>query len=136
MWTFCISEMNLFLLLVSSMHSLFLLLSGLGIFFVVERRKNNDSFGFTESLRSFTPRQIRKFIMCAPAEVVKRGRKYLSFIFIHEALEGDGKGDWRLEEQAHSVSLCRHIRSGWQVPLPLLMCIQGHAKPSTCALHY
>lgn len=94
MWTFYISDINLFLLLLSSMHSLFLLLSGSGIFFVVERRKNNDSFGFMESLRSFIPRQIRQFITCVPAEVLKRSRKCLSFIFIHEALEGDGKGDW------------------------------------------
>lgn len=89
-------------------------------------------FGFAESLRSFVPREIRKFIKSAPAEVLKRGRKCLSFIFIHEALEGDGKGDWRLGDQAHSqtVLLCRHIQAGesW---LPLLMCIQGRAKPST-----
>lgn len=124
-------EINLFLLLLSSMHSL-LLLSGSAYFFVDERRKNNDSFGFAESLRSLVPREIRKFIKCAPAEVLKRGRKCLSFIFIHEALEGDGKGGWRLGEQAHSqtVSLCRHIRAG-ESRLPLLMCVQGRAKPST-----
>lgn len=97
-----LSEIHLFLLLLSSMQSLLLLLRGLGIFFFVDgRRRNNDRFGFAESLRSFVPREIRKFIKCAPAEVLKRGRKCLSFIFIHEALEGDGKGDWRLGDQAH-----------------------------------
>lgn len=126
-----LSEIHLFLLLLSSMQSL-LLLSGLGIFFFVDRRRrNNDRFGFAESLRSFVPREIRKFIKCVPAEVLKRGRKCLSFIFIHEALEGDGKGDWRLGDQAHcTVSLCRHIQAG-ESRLPGLMCIQGRAKPST-----
>lgn len=97
-----------------------------------ERRKNNDRFGFVESLRSFVPREIRKFIKCAPAEVLKRGRKCLSFIFIHEALEGDGKGDWRLGDRApwQTVSRYRHTAAG-ESRLPLLMCIQGRAEPST-----
>lgn len=61
--------MNLFLLPLSSMRSFLFLLSGSDMFFfVVEKRKNNDSFGFTESLRSFIPRKIRKFIKCVPAE--------------------------------------------------------------------
>lgn len=71
-----------------------------------ERRKNNDSFGLAESLRSFVPKEIRKFIKCAPAEILKGSRKCLSFIFIHEALEGDGKGDWRLGDQAHLQADC------------------------------
>ena len=58
-------EMNLFLLLLSSMRSLLLLLRlwriKKKIIFMVERRKKNDSFGFAESLRSLAPREIRKF---------------------------------------------------------------------------
>ena len=73
--------------------------------------KNNDGFGFAECPRSFIPREIRKFITWVPAEALKRGRKRLSFIFIHEALEGDGKGDWRLGNQAASQA-----HSGWWVP--------------------
>ena len=98
--------------LLSPMHFL-LLLRGSGISFVDKRRKNNDSFGFAERPRSFVPREIRKFIKWAPAEVLKRGRKCLSFIFIHEALEGDRKGDWRLGDQAASqtVGLRRHLQS-------------------------
>lgn len=132
MWTFCISPRLICFSYcchpcVPSASSV-----AWAYFFVDERRKNNDRFGFVESRRSFVPREIRKFIKCAPAEVLKRGRKCLSFIFIHEALEGDGKGDWRLGDQAHSqtVSLCRHIRAG-ESRLPLLMCIRGRAKPST-----
>lgn len=109
-----------------------LLLCGSGISFVDKRRKNNDSFGFAECLRSFVPKEIRKFIKCAPAEVLQRGRKCLSFIFIHEALEGDGKGDWRLGDQAalQTVSLCRHIQS-CESRLPPLMCVQGLAGLAT-----
>lgn len=132
MWTFCISLR--FICFFYSCHPCSLSSSSLAwayFFFVDGRRRNNDRFGFAESLRSFVPREIRKFIKCVPAEVLKRGRKCLSFIFIHEALEGDGKGDWRLGDQAHcTVSLCRHIQAG-ESRLPGLMCIQGRAKPST-----
>ena len=138
-WILCVDIMHLLeiLLLLLLLFSLFspmhfLLLHGSGISFVDKRRKNNDSFGFAECLRSFVPREIRKFIKCAPAEVLKRGRKCLSFIFIHEALEGDGKGDWRLGDQAASqtVSLCRHIQS-CESRLPPLMCVQGLAGLAT-----
>lgn len=113
MWTFCISLR--LICFFCCCHPCFLSSSSVAraYYFVDERRKNNDRFGFVESLRSFVPREIRKFIKCAPAEVLKTGRKCLSFIFIHEALEGDGKGDWRLGDQAHSqtVLLCRHFQA-------------------------
>lgn len=115
---FCVDTLHLFeillLSLLSPMHSLLFLLRGLSIFFANEKRKNNDSFEFAGCLRSFVPREISKFIKCAPAEVLKRGRKCLSFIFIHEALEGDGKGDWRSGDGAdlQPASLCRR----WWVP--------------------
>lgn len=96
------------------------------IFLWTKGEKNNDSFGFAECLRSFVPREIRKFIKCAPAEVLKRGRKCLSFIFIHEALEGDGKGDWRLGDQADSQPASQPVQthSGRWVP---------HASVDVCS---
>jgi hypothetical protein len=93
-----------------------LFLNDLGIFLWMKREKNSDSFGFAESLRSFVPKEIRKFIKCAPAEVLKGSRKCLSFIFIHEALEGDGKGDWRLGDQALSDSQIVQTHLGCRVP--------------------
>lgn len=99
-------EMSLFLLLLTTVKTLLPILSDLGIFLWMKGEKNNDSFGLAESLRSFVPKEIRKFIKCAPAEILKGNRKCLSFIFIHEALEGDGKGDWRLGDQAHLQADC------------------------------
>lgn len=106
-WTFCISPR--LICFFYCCHPCILSSSSVArayFFLWTEGEKNNDRFGFVESLRSFVPREIRKFIKCAPAEVLKRGRKCLSFIFIHEALEGDGKGDWRLGDQAHLQSAC------------------------------
>lgn len=47
--------------------------------------------------------------------MLKRGSKSLSFIFIHEALEGDGKGDCQLGRGTLADSQPVQTHSGWQV---------------------
>lgn len=87
------------------------------------------------NLRSFLPREIRKFIKCVPAEVLKRGRSVSPSSLFMTPLRMMGKETGNARAGVLTRSAFRHGQPadtlGGRVPQPLWMCIQGPAKPST-----
>lgn len=116
MWTFCISLRWICFFccchpgIPSSSSSSVVL----AYFFVVKRSKNNDSLGL-QNLRSFEPREIRKFIKCVPAEVLKRGRSVCPSSLFMKPLRMTGKETGNAESRrarrvsVQTQSACRHI---------------------------
>ena len=103
--------------------------------FMVERRKKNDSFGFAESLRSLVPREIRKFYwVCTCWGTKERQNVFVLHLY--------SWSPWGWQERRLAIRRAGTLtdrqpvqtQAGWRVPLPLLMCIQGRAKPSTLSV--
>lgn len=86
------------------------------------------------NLRSFVPREIRKFIKYVPAEVLKRGRSVCPSSLFMKPLRMTGKESGTVESRRSHGQ--RADTMGGRVPQPLWIYVQGHAKPSACALYH
>lgn len=87
------------------------------------------------NLRSFVPREIRKFIKCVPAEVLKSGRSVCPSSLFMKPLRMTGKETGTAESgRAPTVSVQTH----WAGESRSLCGCASRALPShlPCALHY